>query len=154
MLSDYQPTFEEISEILNRDTSSDDKLKSVMNSLRRSIPHYDWVGLYLLYDDELKIGPFSGSPTPHTEIDIDSGICGACVREEKTIIVPDVSSDDRYLACSLETKSEIVVPIFHKDEVIGVLDIDSHRLNAFSEGDVSFLERVIDLIKKEIKEIS
>ena len=74
-------------------------------------PGYTWVGIYLLDGDELVLGPFVGKPSPHTRIPLGRGICGAAATEKATIIVDDVNADPRYLACSLETKSEIVVPI-------------------------------------------
>ena len=79
--------------------------------LKREMPSYTWVGIYLLEGDELVLGPFVGKPSPHTRIPLGRGICGAAASEKATIIVDDVNADPRYLACSLETRSEIVVPI-------------------------------------------
>src|ERR1035441_567754 len=79
-----------------------------------NLPHYNWVGFYMLATTEpdvLVLGPFRGAPTEHVRIPVEQGICGAAVAQSKVIIVEDVTSDPRYLACSLETKSEIVVPI-------------------------------------------
>lgn len=115
--------------------------------LKQNFPHYDWVGIYNLEgDDELVLGPFLGKPSPHTRIKTDSGICGAAVRERDTVIVDDVNSDPRYLACSIETKSEIVVPIFKNGMVVGEIDIDSHTPAAFSDADRRFLERVSKIL--------
>ena len=79
--------------------------------LKDGVPHYTWVGIYLLDGDELVLGPFLGKPSPHTRIPLGRGICGAAATEKATIIVDDVNADPRYLACSIETRSEIVVPI-------------------------------------------
>jgi L-methionine (R)-S-oxide reductase len=115
--------------------------------LKDNCPYYDWVGIYTLESaDELVLGPFLGKPSPHTRIKVGDGICGAAVREEDTIIVDDVNSDPRYLACSLETKSEIVVPIFKAGKVVGELDIDSHTPAAFTEQDKCFLEEVCEIL--------
>src|SRR3954454_20637221 len=86
-------------------------MERVVEILKREMPHYTWVGIYLLEGDELVLGPFVGKPSPHTRIPIGRGICGAAAQERQTIVVDDVNADARYLACSLETKSEIVVPI-------------------------------------------
>lgn len=115
----------------------------VVHILKNNYPSYDWVGIYNLEgDDTLVLGPFLGKPSPHTRIKTDSGICGAAVREEQTIIIDDVNSDPRYLACSLETKSEIVVPIFKDGVVVGEIDIDSHKHAAFNQDDRKLLEEI------------
>src|SRR5207249_1287201 len=78
--------------------------------LKDAVPYYTWAGIYLLDGNELVLGPFLGKPSPHTRIPLGRGICGAAAAEKATIIVDDVNADPRYLACSVETKSEIVVP--------------------------------------------
>jgi GAF domain-containing protein len=110
--------------------------------LKRTLPHYSWVGIYVLDGDELVLGPYLGKPSPHARIPLNRGICGAAASQKRSIIVDDVNSDPRYLACSLETKSEIVVPIMRGDTVIGELDIDSDRPAAFGKDDQLLLEAV------------
>lgn len=111
--------------------------------LKTRRPHYTWAGIYLLEGDTLVLGPYLGKPSPHTRIPLGSGICGAAATEKATIIVDDVNSDPRYLACSIETKSEIVVPILAADGgVLGEIDIDSDARAAFTTDDRSLLERV------------
>ena len=88
------------------------------------------------------LGPFVGKPSPHTRIPLGRGICGAAATAKATIVVDDVNADPRYLACSLETKSEIVVPILLRGEVLGEIDIDSDRPAAFGDADRALLERV------------
>src|SRR5215510_15737703 len=100
--------------------------------LKDAIPYYSWVGIYLLQGNELVLGPYLGKPSPHTRIPLGRGICGAAATSKATIIVDDVNADPRYLACSLETKSEIVVPIMNGAEVLGEIDIDSDRPAAFT----------------------
>jgi L-methionine (R)-S-oxide reductase len=98
--------------------------------------------------DVLVLGPFHGAPTDHIRIPVTEGICGAAVVQGKTVIAGDVSADPRYLSCSIETKSEIVVPIRIRDRIVGEIDIDSHDLNAFGAEDQTFLEECASLIGK------
>ncbi|HTB92136.1 MAG TPA: GAF domain-containing protein, partial [Candidatus Sulfotelmatobacter sp.] len=92
------------------------------------------------------LGPFKGTMTPHTRIPLNQGICGAAASTGKTIVVDDVNSDSRYLACSLETKSEIVVPVFVRGKVVGELDIDSHFHAAFGPDDRKLCEHAATLV--------
>src|SRR6476659_5533374 len=117
-------------------------MERVVEILKREMPHYTWVGIYLVEGDELVLGPFLGKPSPHTRIPIGRGICGAAVQERQTIVVDDVNADARYLACSLETKSEIVVPIMNGRRVLGEIDIDSDQPAAFGPADTALLESV------------
>ena len=91
--------------------SRDAAMTQAVALLKARQPHYTWVGIYLLEGDTLVLGPFLGKPSPHTRIPLGRGICGAAASEKATIVVDDVNSDPRYLACSIETRSEIVVPI-------------------------------------------
>ena len=102
-------------------------MKQAVQLLKDAMPHYTWVGIYLLDGDELVLGPFLGKPSPHTRIPLGRGICGAAATEKATIVVDDVNADPRYLACSIETKSEIVVPIMNGAAVLGEIDIDSDQ---------------------------
>lgn len=112
----------------------------------KSISHYTWVGIYLVEGEYLVLKHYIGRPTEHTKIRIGQGICGAAIVDKHTIIVPNVSSDARYIVCSEETKSEIVVPIWSKDRIIGEIDIDSDILDAFHEDDRVMLEKVADIL--------
>lgn len=136
----------QIQNLVDSDKPRDLVLKETARLLKEHFPKYNWVGFYLLDGNELALGPYVGKPSPHTRIKLDSGICGAAVREEQTIIVPDVNADSRYLECSLETKSEIVVPIRKGEKIVGEIDIDSDELNAFDEQDQSFLETVSEIL--------
>jgi L-methionine (R)-S-oxide reductase len=117
-------------------------MQAAVERLKAELPHYTWVGIYLLEGQELVLGPFVGKPSPHTRIPLNRGICGAAASQQQTIIVDDVKSDPRYLACSLETKSEIVVPIMRDGQVLGEIDIDSDRPAAFGTPDRILLEKV------------
>jgi L-methionine (R)-S-oxide reductase len=122
--------------------NTDAAMTAAVGILAREVPTYNWVGIYLLVGNELVLGPFVGAPSPHTRIPLGRGICGAAATEATTIIVDDVNSDPRYLECSLETQSEIVVPIIHGGVVLGEIDIDSHERAAFGPTDRDLLEQV------------
>jgi GAF domain-containing protein len=125
-------------------------MQQVVRLLKDAIPYYSWVGIYLLDGDELVLGPYLGKPSPHTRIPLGKGICGAAATERATIIVDDVNADPRYLACSLETRSEIVVPIMNGAEVLGEIDIDSDRTAAFGQSDRALLEQVASLLAEAL----
>ena len=118
--------------------------------LKERLPYYTWAGIYLLEGDELVLGPYLGKPSPHTRIPLNSGICGAAASEKTTIIVDDVNSDPRYLACSIETRSEIVVPIMRGDTVLGEIDVDSDGVAAFGDKDRQLLETVANALARKI----
>jgi L-methionine (R)-S-oxide reductase len=127
-------------------------MKQVVQLLKDAMPHYSWVGIYLIDGDELVLGPFLGKPSPHTRIPLGRGICGAAATEKATIIVDDVNADPRYLACSIETKSEIVVPIMNGPEVLGEIDIDSDQPAAFGQADRELLEQVAPLLAEALSD--
>ena len=138
---------EHLTQLARQPGSKDRLLFETVKLLKDNFPNYNWVGIYNLeFKDELVLGPFLGKPSPHTRIKIDSGICGAAAREGETIIVDDVNDDNRYLACSIETRSEIVVPIFKNGVVVGEIDIDSDIPAAFGDKDRRFLEQVSEII--------
>ncbi len=103
-------------------------------------PAWHWVGVYLLIGDTLRLGPFVGAPTEHVAIPVGVGVCGTAVAHDTNIIVDDVRAEDNYLACSLETRSELVVLIRDRGEVIGQFDIDSDNVAEFDGHDATFLE--------------
>jgi len=125
-------------------------LAETVRLLQRECPHYNWVGVYVLEGNELVLGPFVGKPTPHTRIPLNKGICGAAASTGKTIIVDDVKADSRYLACSLETRSEIVVPIAREGRILGEIDIDSDTPAAFTEDDRKLLEAVAKILAAKL----
>lgn len=126
--------------------SRDQILESVVDALQTANPKYHWVGIYLLMSDTLVLGPYRGKPTVHTRIPVGEGICGLAARTRETVNVPDVRQDPRYIACSLETRSEIVVPILDSDCVYGEIDIDSNDEAAFDDTDREQLEEVARLL--------
>ncbi len=124
--------------------SADGLMHGIVQLLHSRLLKYNWVGFYMLEPGAkppiLILGPFVGAMTPHTRIPLNEGICGAAASSGQTVVVDDVNSDPRYLACSLETKSEIVVPVFVNGAVAGELDIDSHFPAAFGSQDRELVE--------------
>ncbi len=109
--------------------------------LAGEVPHFDWVGVYWLEGDELVLGPFVGAPTEHERIPVGRGVCGTAVSEGRNQVVEDVRKLSNYLACSLETRSEIVVLIREEEgRILGQIDVDGHREGAFDETDEALLE--------------
>ncbi len=141
-----QALLSEIELALNEPSDPRTAMTTVVDLLKDRVPHYTWVGIYLLEGSELVLGPYRGKPSPHTRIPLGRGICGAAATEKATIVVGDVNADPRYLACSLETKSEIVVPIMDGERVLGEIDIDSDRPAAFTSADRELLERVAAIV--------
>jgi L-methionine (R)-S-oxide reductase len=121
-------------------------MAAVVRLLRQERIYFNWVGFYLLEGEELVLGPHEGKPTPHTRIPLNQGICGAAASSGQTVIVDDVNSDPRYLACSLETRSEIVVPIAYRGRILGEIDIDSDALAAFGRADQETLEALAEIL--------
>ena len=126
----------ELTELAERSRSAAELMQSVVKLLHDRMLKYNWVGFYLLEPGAeppvLVLGAFEGAMTPHTRIPLNQGICGAAASSGQTVVVDDVNKDPRYLACSLETKSEIVVPVFARGKIVGELDIDSHFPVAFT----------------------
>jgi L-methionine (R)-S-oxide reductase len=128
---------------------------SIVESIAAALPYCNWTGFYMLdpADAEmLVVGPYVGDPTPHVRIPIQEGICGAAAASGQTVIVDDVNADPRYLSCSIQTKSEIVVPIYAHGRVIGEIDIDSHTPAAFGEADRALLEEIARIVGTYVEE--
>jgi GAF domain-containing protein len=106
-----------------------------------------WIGIYFVRQNELVLGPFQG-PVACTRIAFGKGVCGTAWKEKKTILVDDVEKFPGHIACSSESKSEIVIPVFKNNEMFAVLDVDSDKLNDFDEADKIFLEQVAALISQ------
>jgi GAF domain-containing protein len=126
----------------------------IVEIIPERLPYYNWTGFYMLDPSDsqtLVLGPFVGAPTEHVRIPVNQGICGAAVAQNSTVVVDDVHSDPRYLACSLEARSEIVVPIRANGAVVGEIDIDSHDLAAFSHQDRKFLEKCAIIVGSYIE---
>jgi putative methionine-R-sulfoxide reductase with GAF domain len=143
----YPGALETIDRILERGGDADEVLREVVSVLHDRFDHYSWIGIYLVEDGDLVLGPWQGpEATEHVRIPIGRGICGAAAASGTTEIVDDVNADTRYLACFPSTRSEIVVPIAYEGKVVGEIDIDSDKPAAFGPDDRTFLERVAQLI--------
>ncbi len=128
----------------NEDLSITERLHMVCQLLKNNVEHYDWVGFYFKNGDkeELKLRTYSGIETDHEIIPFGKGICGQVAISNENFVVPDVQAQDNYLSCSINVKSEIVIPLFKNGENIGQIDIDSDTPDPFSEKDERFLEFV------------
>jgi len=124
-------------------------LTTAVHELHKTNPRFDWTGIYELFPDNvLRLGPFIGAPTDHVFIGVGNGICGTAIAERRNINVPDVREVDNYLACSPETRSELVVLICHGETIFAQIDIDSHSVAAFDEQTVRDVERVAGVLAK------
>ena len=147
---DYDVAEETVKQILFKSDAAD-VLQNVVDYLYKYFDKYSWVGIYLVEGKYLVLGPWNGEQaTEHTKISIGKGICGSAAQSGKTEVVADVSKDDRYLACFVSTRSEIIVPIKKNGVVVGEIDIDSDVSDAFDNSDAVFLEKVADMISNII----
>ena len=130
--------------VSNNNKTVDERLLQICELLEKHIDYYNWVGFYFRNGnkEELIIGPYVGEPTDHTVIPFGKGICGQVAISNQNFVVPDVSAQNNYIACSITVKAEIVVPIFVDGKNIGQIDIDSNTPDPFTEADERFLEFV------------
>jgi L-methionine (R)-S-oxide reductase len=148
----------EILEAAQNSSTAQELMQLMVKILHTRMLKYNWVGFYLLEPGAeppvLVLGAFEGAMTPHTRIPLNQGICGAAASSGKTVVVDDVNKDPRYLACSLETKSEIVVPVFVHRKVVGELDIDSHFPAAFTSEHQALVQYCAELVGKKLETAS
>ena len=145
----------QLTELAQTVRSSQELMQAMVKVLHERMLKYNWVGFYLLEPGAqppmLVLGAFEGAMTPHTRIPLNQGICGAAASSGLTVVVDDVNKDPRYLACSLETKSEIVVPVFVRGKVVGELDIDSHFAAAFTSEHQDLVQHCARLVGKKFE---
>ncbi|MFZ0807219.1 MAG: GAF domain-containing protein [Candidatus Sulfotelmatobacter sp.] len=150
-----QETREEISQLAHSARNAQELMQKMVKLLHERMLKYNWVGFYMLEPGAqppmLVLGEFEGAMTPHTRIPLNQGICGAAASSGQTVVVDDVSKDPRYLACSLETKSEIVVPVFVHGKIVGELDIDSHFSAAFTREHQELVQYCAQLVGKKLE---
>ena len=145
----------EVDRVSSAAKTADELMQNMTLLLHEKMLKYNWVGFYMLEPGAnppvLVLGHYKGAMTPHTRIPLHQGICGAAASSGKTVVVDDVKSDPRYLACSLETKSEIVVPVFVSGKVVGELDIDSHFPAAFGASDRELVEYCAQIVGRRLE---
>jgi len=145
----------ELGELAQTAPTAHDLMQKMAKLLHDRMLKYNWVGFYMLEPGAqppmLVLGAFEGAMTPHSRIPLNQGICGAAASSGQTVVVDDVSKDPRYLACSLETKSEIVVPVFVHGKVVGELDIDSHFHAAFTPENQELVQYCAMLVGKKLE---
>jgi len=146
---------DELTELARVVPNARELMQAMVKLLHERMLKYNWVGFYMLEAGAtppmLVLGAFEGAMTPHTRIPLNQGICGAAASSGQTVVVDDVSKDPRYLACSLETKSEIVVPVFVQGKVVGELDIDSHFAAAFTSEHQELVQHCAMLVGKKLE---
>jgi L-methionine (R)-S-oxide reductase len=150
-----QEVRQEVTELVPTVPTAQELMQKMVKLLHQRMLKYNWVGFYMLEPGAqppmLVLGAFEGAMTPHTRIPLNQGICGAAASTGRTVVVDDVSKDPRHLACSLETKSEIVVPIFVHGQVVGELDIDSHFPAAFTPEHQDLVQYCAMLVGKKLE---
>ncbi len=140
----YELLYQQIKVLVQDEKDSIANMANIASALKYGFD-FLWVGFYLVKDHQLILGPFQG-PIACSRIAYDKGVCGKAWSTSQTIIVPDVNLFPGHIACSSESRSEIVVPILKNRKVIGVLDIDSSELNTFDETDQFFLDKICGLL--------
>jgi GAF domain-containing protein len=142
----YQTLVPQIQALVSGEPDLTANLANIAAALKQAFGFF-WVGFYLAKGNQLVLGPFQG-PVACTRIDFDKGVCGACYTRRQTIIVPDVEQFPGHIACSSDSRSEIVLPAFKNAQVALVLDVDSDKLNDFDERDKEGLEKVMRIVEE------
>lgn len=141
----YEALLPQIKALVEDETDDIANMANMAAALKEVFGFF-WVGFYLVKENQLVLGPFQG-PIACTRIAFERGVCGHCYTTQQTVIVPDVEQFPGHIACSSASKSEIVVPVFSSDGSLkAVLDVDSDKLNDFSEIDKVFLEQLMSLM--------
>jgi GAF domain-containing protein len=139
----------QIKNLLMKEDNLITNLSNFTAALKQTFYKISWVGFYLYDESKLYLGPFQGK-VACTQIKIGSGVCGTAAQKLETIIVPDVDKFPGHIACDVESRSEIVIPIIKQDKLFGVLDLDSTEYSSFNETDKKYLEELVDYLSKEI----
>jgi L-methionine (R)-S-oxide reductase len=140
---------DQLDALVARGASFETVLEAAVRGTHQLDPRFDWTGIYELYPDQvLRLGPFVGSPTDHVFIGVGTGVCGTAVAEKRNQNIPDVRKISNYLACSTETRSELVVLIRTGDTIHAQIDIDSHQIAAFDGESETKIQRIADWLAR------
>ncbi len=140
----YKTLLPQIKALVGNETDQIANMANIAAALKQTFGFF-WVGFYIVRGNELVLGPFQG-PIACTRIKKGKGVCGTAWERKETILVPDVDQFPGHIACSSDSKSEVVIPVIRNNEVIAVLDIDSDKLNDFNEEDSFYLEQLVELV--------
>jgi GAF domain-containing protein len=142
----YNRIYNQLSELMPKSNDKLARMATIIAVLHHKMEYYFWTGYYFLKDDKLIVGPYQG-PVACQELEKNTGVCWAGINREEAVVVPDVEQFPGHIACDARSQSEIVLPVRNeKNEIIGVLDIDSSEKNAFDEVDHEELTRILRLI--------
>ncbi|MFX0182691.1 MAG: GAF domain-containing protein [Candidatus Hodarchaeota archaeon] len=150
----YQDLVQSIkTNIFNKEKPTGQEIYKIVIDQLATLPHFHWTGIYLLdkKTQELYLDYYIGEPTEHTRIPVGKGVCGSAVSDHEDKIIEDVTKESNYLACSLKTRSEIVVLIEDNSEIIGQIDVDSDNIGAFNDLDRNYLRQIASIIVKGLR---
>ena len=147
--TNYNLLGKQLASLIEDETNLIAILSNTSALLNDNLDQINWVGFYLIENNELILGPFQGHPAC-VHISIGKGVCGTAVANNQTQLVDDVNTFPGHIACDANSKSEIVVPIFKDDKIIGVLDIDAPIRNRFDDNDKEHLEAIVKIIEKQL----
>jgi len=148
-MTDYEILDQQAREIISADPWYVPALSNLSALLMDFLPDLNWAGFYLLRDRMLVVGPFQGKPAC-VHIPVGKGVCGTAIAEDRTVVVPDVHQFPGHIACDSASRSEIVIPLHRDGKPVGVMDIDSPKLNRFSEADAAGLKRIVEAIERMV----
>jgi L-methionine (R)-S-oxide reductase len=148
---DSTETIKDLQKMRDEGHLSDALLRAAVRSIEKGDNRFDWVGVYLLGDDnELWLHNYVGEPTEHAKIPVGTGVCGRAIQERTNLNIPDVSAEENYLACSPDVQSELVVLIRAGEDIFGQIDIDSEEKGAFTEEDEVALIGIADKLAEQL----
>lgn len=145
----YESLHSQIKHLINKDDNLISSLANVSAALKQTFNDFSWVGFYLFDGTKLYLGPFQGK-VACTVIEIGKGVCGSSASKLETLIVSDVHKFEGHIACDSGSNSEIVIPMFNSDGLLGVLDIDSYKFSCFDETDQLYLEKIVRFLVEEL----